>query len=411
MKLKVKITFLLLFISSFSFGQMKQYHFTRELKGISDLWHKIVLPNDIFGKLSQDLSDIRIFGITANNDTLEAPYLLHLSTGKVSHTNIAFKTLNASHNDKGYYFTFEIPALQPVNQIKLEFKQPNFDWQVTLEGSQNQREWFTVIEDYRILSIKNKSTDFQFTKLSFPSSKYRFFRLFIRSKKKPELTTAYIAQHTILNETLIDYPVKKIFTKENKKAKQTEIDIEMQVPVPVSRINIGVKDTFDYYRPINIQYLTDSLKTEQGWKYNYNTLTSGTLNSLEKNEFKTSSRTIQKLRIIIHNQDNQVLNIGTIQVKGYTHELTTRFTKPATYYLTYGNKKAGKPHYDIERFKDKIPETLTTLKLGDEQAIEKEETTKPAPLFQNKIWLWTVMLVIILMLGWFTLIMIRSRDK
>src|SRR5690606_24349001 len=121
------------------------YGFKRELTGISEPWHRIVLPDDIFGKVAPSLHDIRIFGITENNDTIEAPYLLRLATGQTSETQIAFKTLNVSRDDSGYYFTFEIPTTAPVNQIKLDFKQQDFDWKVRLEGSQDQNNWFTIV--------------------------------------------------------------------------------------------------------------------------------------------------------------------------------------------------------------------------------------------------------------------------
>src|SRR4030066_152259 len=146
--------------------------------------------------------------------------------------------------------------------------------------------------------------------------------------------------------------------------------------VAVSFIQIKVKDTFDYYRPISIQYVADSIKTEQGWNYLYENMTTGTLSSIENNEFKFESTILKKLKISIFNQDNEPLNIETISVKGTVQELLVRFTEPATYFLTYGNKKATKPNYDIERFDSKIPNTLTALTLGNEQKIDKNETTK-----------------------------------
>jgi hypothetical protein len=410
MKLKVKYSTLLLLLAwSYSYGQIEQYNYKRELKGITDNWHKVVLPDEIFGKVSSNLYDIRIFGITANNDTNEAPYLLHLTTEKVSSNDVGFKTLNVSHNEKGYYFTFEIPTNEPINQIKLDFKRKNFDWKLKLEGSQNQQEWFTVIEDYRILSIKNKLTDFQFTNIRFPNSRYRFFRLFVASKENPYLMVAEVSQYERIDGDYRIYPITKNKIIEDKQTKQTEIEIDLQLPVPVSHIKIGIKNTFDYYRPVTIKFLADSFKTEQGWKYRFNTLTSGTLNSLEVNEFKFRSTILQKLKILIHNLDNQHLTIDTIEVKGYLHELVGRFTEEATYYLTYGNSKAGKPQYDIDRFSDKIPKTMTTLILGNEQAIDKEEISVTEPLFKNKTWLWIIITAIILLLGWFSIKMIRKN--
>jgi len=407
--IRISCFLLLIAVSSLSYGQMDKYGYKRELKGIEDPWHKIILPNEIFGKTSQDLSEIRIFGLTESNDTIEAPYLLQQTTEKVSNIEVAFKTLNASRNDKGYYFTFEIPTKESINQIKLDFTQENFDWRITLEGSQDQNEWFTVVENYRILSIKNDQTDFQFTKIALPSSKYRFFRLLIDSKEKPELSVASISQNEITDGTFRKYRVRKINIKENRQTKQTELDVDLQLPVRVSHINIGVSDTFDYYRPVTVKYLRDSLKTEKGWKYNYSTLTNGTLNSIEENEFQFRSTTVQNLKIFINNQDNRPLTIDTIEVKGYINELIARFTDQATYYLTYGNKNATRPNYDIGRFTENIPETPTILDLGGELTIEKEEAQVTDPLFKNKTWLWVVMTVIILLLGWFSVKMIRKN--
>lgn len=400
------LIFLFLLTHFFSIGQIDQFQYKCELKGINEQWHRIPLPDEIFGNVTQRLSDIRIYGITENKDTIEAPYLLKLKRGSVSSKDVAFKRLNASYNARGYYFTFEVPTSEAINQIKLEFDQQNFDWRVKLEGSQNQQEWFTVLDNYRILSIKNELSDFQFTLLKFPNSKYRFFRLVINSKEKPNLVLASISNQDLTEGTYRKYPIQQTHSLENK---QTKVDVDLLLPVPLSRITIDVKDTFDYYRPITIQYLVDSFETEQGWKYNYQPLTSGTINSLEANEFNFSSKIVQKLKIQISNQDNQALTIGAVEAKGYVHELVARFTEPATYYLVYGNKDIGSPDYDINRFTSKIPETLSALEIGDTEMMSKEELADGSPLFQNSVWLWAVMIMIILVLGWFTLNMIKQK--
>jgi hypothetical protein len=389
---------------------MEQYDFKQELEGISEQWHKIILPDEVFGKVSQELTDIRIFGITASNDTVEVPYILRLATENTIFKDIAFKNLNDSKNDKGYFFTFELLTTEPINQIQLNFKQENFDWRVGLEGSQNQVDWFTILEDYRVLSIKNDMTDFHFTRLSFPDSKYRFFRLFIDSKEKPLLSSASIALNVTTNGTLRNYNTHKTEIRENRETKQTEIYIELQIPVAVSQLKIAVKDSFDYYRPVTIQCLTDSIKTEQGWKYNYSTLTSGILNSIDKKDFRFNSRTMQKLKILIHNHDNQPLTIDAIHVQGYEHELLARFTERATYFLTYGNSSAKRPHYDIERFIDNVPEALKTLVVDQELIIEKTNVSQRNQHSINKTWLWIVITLTILILGWFTIKMMRKEN-
>lgn len=88
------------------------------------------------------------------------------------------------------------------------------------------------------------------------------------------------------------------------------------------------------------------------------------------------------------------LDVKSFSIKGYKHGLTARFTEPATYYLVYGNPTLGKPQYDIARFTDKNPAAPSQIKLGDEQTLAKAKTNGIAPLFENKIWLWGIMLVV-----------------
>ena len=391
-----------------SFGQMGQYNYKRAAKSIHDQWHKIILPDQVFGKVAADLSDIRIFGITKSHDTLTAPYILQVATEKIVDSEVDFKLINQSKNNNGYYFTFELAAEKTINQVKLDFEQPNFDWRIKLEGSQDQQEWFTVADDYRILSIKNELTNYQFTTLAFPATSHRYFRLFIKTNTQPGLLTAKISNEEITGGKYITYIINEIKTSEEKQGKQTIIDIGLPMPLPVGYLKLYVHDKIDYYRPITIKYMADSFKTEKGWIYNYNALTSGTLNSIEKNELKFNSTILSKLRLVIENQDNQPLKIDSIEVKGHEHALIARFAKPATWYLVYGNNKATKPNYDIDRFTDKIPAGITTLELGAEQSIQQENLPGITPLFQNKIWLWTIMAIIIVVLGLFSVKMIRK---
>jgi hypothetical protein len=408
LKIKIFACFLLL-ICSYSYAQIDQYTYKRELLGITKPWHKVVLPEEIFDKVSSDFNDIRIFGVTKSNDTIAASYMLQLKKEKVVRTEVDFKLLNTTSNEQGYYFTMEVPAEEPINQLMLNFNQDNFDWLLSLEGSQNQQEWFSIVNDYRILSIKNPETNYQFTKVTFPNTKYRFFRIHVKSKEKPDLSYAKIAHNKVTNGSFNQYTINKMESFEDKEQKLTIVEVSLKAPVPVSSIKIDIENNFDYYRPVTISYLADSLKTEQGWKYRYQHLTSGTLSSIGKNEFVFKSTILHKLKIRIQNQDNTPLGINTITAKGYVHELVARFTEPATYFLSYGNKQAARPNYDINRFTSKIPDKLEVLSLGEERLVVKDKVFTNEPLFKNKNWLWAIMALLIVVIGWFSIKMIRTK--
>ncbi len=415
MKMKYRIAIILLVWSgSFSFGQIDEFQYKRELNGIKDQWHKLVLPLDVFGKLSPNLGDIRIYGITSTKDTIEAPYMLQQIRNTKIDKTVPFKLLNSSYNEKGHYYTFEVPTQDALNELNLDFGQQNFDWQLKLEGSNNQQEWYTIVDDYRILSIQNSSTHFQFTKVTFPNSKYRYFRILIKSEEKPELSIAKITHHEMESGAFNVYPIKSMKSFLKKDEKQTEVEIELNSTVPVNSIQLYVQEKFDYYRPITLEYLADSIQTEKGWKYQYAQLCSGILTSSQENVFQFASTLLRKMRIRIYNQDNQPLTVGSIEASGFVHELLIRFTEPAKYYLCYGNSEISQTNYDIGRFEAGIPEELALLTLGPEKLTDKKKIQEKAkiqkePLFKNKLWLWAILIIIILLLGGFTLKMIQSK--
>lgn len=409
MNLKVKYLFCFnLLVSIIAFGQIEQYDYQRSINGIKNQWHQIDLPELMYEKVNPSFSDIRIFGITNEKDTIEAPYLLKVGKPIIESETTPFNLLNKTLTKDGHYFTFELANPTTINQIQLDIGEQNFDWKIKLEGSQNQQDWFTIKDNYRIVSINNPSTDYQFTTLNFEAAKYRFFRVLVKTSHVVTLKKAQLALQNKAIVNYISYPIAQQEISNNKQEKTTLIELELAHAVPLSFLKIGVKDDFDFYRSINIQYLKDSIQTEKGWHYQYQNLQQTVLNSLESNEYSFKSTLIKKLRIIIQNQDNAPLSIDSITIKGYPHQLIARFTQPATYYLTYGKKKARIPRYDLQQFLDKIPTTLTTLSLDKEQLIPKTATPISTPLFANKWWLWGLMGLIILILGWFTRKMLKE---
>lgn len=382
----------------------------RPLNGVDAQWHQVEIPSEVFSKVQPTLSDIRIFGITESNDTIEAPYILKIASETLSRDPIAFKRINTSNTAEAYFYTFEVHTENAMNHIKLGFDTKNFDWRIRLEGSQNQKDWFGIVDDYRILSIHNAQTDFEYTELDFPNSKYEFYRIQINAKNDPKLNKATLYQETRTLGESVDYKIKDFKISEDSKKKQTEILVSLSETVAISQLKLNVKSKFDYYRPIRISYVSDSTKTEKAWVYSYRNLTTGTLNSLENNNFKFKSTILQKLKVTIDNDNNQALDIKSASIKGYKHSLTARFTEQASYYMVYGNSIAHKPQYDITQFADKIPDGPSKIKVGDEEFLEKLQTSATTvPLFENKIWLWAIMLVVIGLISWLTLEMLRKK--
>ncbi|WP_291720779.1 hypothetical protein [Bernardetia sp.] len=416
---------ILLLSSNSIFAQ--NFLYKREIKGIENSkqteWYKLILPTQVTEKASTDFSDVRIFGVD-NTDTVEVPFLINkLRPTFVNSSQVDFKIINTAKKEQEYFFTLEKTSdtEEAINLIKLNFENDNFDWKVKLEGSQNQNEWFEILKDYRIVSIKNDFTDYSFTNLAFASSKYKYYRLRLSDqtnfqKNEPKLASASIFLQEIVEGSSEDLEVVSKNLTIDKEKKQTVIDFEIAYSAVLDVVSLEVKNDFDYYRKIQFKYLLDSTKTEKGVIYNFVTLHTSTLSSLEKengvSDFSLNPNVkAKKYQIIIDNQDNQPLDIGKVGVKVYTKELFARVSpsdKNRSYFLAYGNERIQKPNYDITRFENTIPNDLTSLILSDEEKIPQKEVEKVKPLFENSLWLWFLMGAIIVVLTFFTFKMMKK---
>ena len=410
MKTKIKIALLILSFCCTGYSYANQYQYKREIRNVTEQWQKIIFPDDLFQEVKPDLSDVRIVGITGN-DTIEIPYILKINADRIESKSVPFKLINQSKTNISYHFTFETGSEEPVNEIYLTFNQQNFDWKISLEGSQDQREWYSILENYRILSIRNDLTDFRFTTIAFPDSKYHFFRLNIESQSDPGLLTAEIFLNKNVPGLYRNYKINSFYVSENKDYNRTIIHAKLNSKLPICNLKIHVSDTVDFYRQLTIKYITDSTKTQTGWHKNHRTLTTGTLNSIEKNEFRLPCTMFDNLIIEIENRNNTPLKVDSISLSGYVYEIIARFNdNAASYFLYYGSKNAAKPDYDIKHFSDRIPENLLETSLGEKIALDKKPESQIKPLFQSKWWLWGIICVIIVVLGWFSRKMLGSKS-
>jgi hypothetical protein len=83
--------------------------------------------------------------------------------------------------------------------------------------------------------------------------------------------------------------------------------------------------------------------------------------------------------------------------------------KPGSNYLCYGNADSRMPSYDIAHFAEKIPDELTAVTLGAVEDLRAPVVTR-SPLLESKRWLWAVIVVMIALLGYFTMKMMKQKS-
>ena len=403
--MKLLLSLSLLAIVAQIHAQPGRFRYSRALDSVEGTWHHVELPPDMYRRLNESLSDIRILGITNSGDTIEAPYIRRERKEIVSSQQVSLTLRNQSRQGDYFFVTVAMTEPATINRLELDIVNSNFDWRSRLEGSSDEKEWFTVLNDYRILSLQNEFTNVRFTTLVFPESNYKYYRLRIPTAESRPINKITARLSKTKEGLYHEFSVAQKKQTETP-GKETRFEVLLGSRVPVTRVRLGVREKFDYYRSVSITCLVDSFKTDLGWQRNYQTLVSGSLNSIEKPIYTFQRIVTNRLTITIQNRNDQPLHVDSVIIQGTVDELVFRTTEPAKYSMYYGAGPTAYPHYDLENFLDRIPEETNTAVAGPEIALESPATMEA--LFTNKAWLWVVMGIIIILLGWLTLKMLRK---
>lgn len=393
--------------------QMTEFIYKRPLLNIENQWHKIVLPDGLYQKSQHNLADIRVYGITKNNDTIEAPYILKALKGKTLYIQKPLRPLNQSSVGGRYYYSFQNKSLEVINELSLNFDPENFDFKVSLQGSQDQKNWQLVVNKKRVAGIQNEFGAAKFTKISFPDANFPFFRLTIESQKDPKLQNVSFSKKTIIEGVYSTYKVKKIQQTHNKKSNATILMLELEEPLLISNLKINIADDFDYSRPMLSYYANEKLRTIPGCdlECSLKVMHRSLVSSQTDNNFDFPAVISNNIKIVIENKDNSELKINSVEVSGYVNELHARFTKEADYFLVYGNETVRKPSYDISLFAKNIPNNLTAISLGEEINMQLEKANASAPKKNyDQLLMWIVCTALALIIGWSTIKMIRKES-
>ena len=339
-----------LFITFSGLAQTDDFKYRQEIFEVKGQWNRIVLSEESYSKIEPDGSDLRIIGLNGE-DTLSIPFLL--KTGKelsIPESRI-FKIINRTTKENRYFYTLRTGQNEnnsnSINSIELDFERENFDWRVRLEGSNDQKEWFTILEDYRIVSIKNALTDYSFSRLAFSSIEYDYFRISLESDKDPLLNQATLLEDIGKNDIYQEYNFSFTETQDDTPDNRSMITIDLMQDVPVSKIWYEVDANYDYFRAVKTEILVDSVETEKGWKRNYRSFpNNAVISSLEEPFIEIPNILTSGIRLTIYHKDDEPLDLTLKKIEGIPYKLTARFDqKVYPCFLLMGNSRISKPPF------------------------------------------------------------------
>lgn len=406
---RLTLTVVGLLVVSICAAQETNFRFKRKIKNVptTTAWRSIFLPSGIYEHINPDFSDLRIYEFN-EGDTTEVPYVVDILDNETKTQEVILPSINESRKDGNYYITFQNENYK-VNYLALTFQEVNYFATVKVEGSNDRKQWLELSSNEKIFAVNNAQQSYAYSIVKFPLTDYKYLKLTISSKDRLTLTTATFHLDEFKPGVFNDIPVDFSATN-NKKYKNTFIDIRLPDYGPVSFLNLAVANDVDYYRQLKIEALIDSVKSQKGWVRNYETIADELITSFRPNEYFLPYTLTNQLRLTIDNGDNPPLTIKSVTVRRVRVQLRARLTGKEAYAF-YGNNKISKPNYDINNFKEKIPVENPEVSLDHEEPIAANDGPTMKAMFESKLWLWAIILLLIAVLGFFTLRMMKTNPS
>lgn len=356
----------------------------------------VALPTEVLQK-AVSLDDFRLFG----PDRQEVPFVLHRAEVDQAE-QYQLKILAYDDKESSALVTVELPDKhQPIDELELATDARDFRTTVTVTGSQDRRQWRQLAKE--AIYDFSSQVDLRKTRISLPSTDYRYLRLLLVADKKQKpgaeaLQLSYngvdltvgtgqpgkirirgiVGRNTRVQAELFDRLT--IATPPLTVDKGGNSVLTLAAEVPVDRISLDVTDSY-FHRRLTI------LASDTGKEESYRQLCQGSLyrfllgGSSERREaIDCCAEKTRFLRLIIDNGSNRPLTIRGVTIEWRPRSLSfVSEPVPGPYTLVFGNGALARPNYDLSRFDRRevlLQSTIQSVTVGP---VRENPTFRPPP--------------------------------
>jgi hypothetical protein len=398
---KLLIILLLLGLVENLFSQGYKWQ-TELTKPSSDGFYKVDLDPDVVAKLNSNFSDIRIRDVM----DVDVPYFIEKEPFSV--TKRVFKQYKIVEKIKwkngATVLVVKNEGKVRINNIQLQIK--NFDVRKRLElaGSDDNKNWYTIKENYLFRSANGLQTTSEVKGLNFPYTDYQYYRIIIYDWYSLPLNILKIGYFDTYEEQgkFKNLENKTITRFDSSETKQTYIKINFNETPYFDKLVIRSKKPIYYYRKAKVC----TKKIDKKGRTHYDVLDYITLNSNSDFTSYFSDFDKKEFYIVIENEDNPPLGKITIEAYQLNRYLITHLERNQVYRLVLKNDKINtKPNYDINHFKNSVDEDIPLLTTKEIVQINYKEKKK---VINSKLWMWIALGLVASLLGYVSFKMISE---
>ncbi len=375
-----------------------QWEFSRDINTTRSGLTVVELDAQAFASMKSDVADVRIVDAAG----AEQPYVLQVEKEVKQSSLAGARLLNRAYVADGGYQQFELDLGTTGvlhSRVAITTPEENFQYQIQVYG-RNDGEWKLLKGGGVMFDYTNEGENIHAEQLSvlYPESSFRHLQVRIFSGSEFQVSTAKVFATKIRKAKDASYDV--VFDQSVNEDGNTVIDIDLGYDqLPANKITLKTKEK-NFDRPAQVWAQNDEGDYDRvyGREYLFRYDTDAFAGENLTLEFSDTSA--QHLRVVVLNGDDTPISFSGATVSGSVRSVIFE-AGDDEYELLYGNPRATRPKYDIERrLKFINVANASTAVLGVE-VVNAEFVPVLAPFTERMPWLLPLVLVLasVLLMG------------
>ena len=403
--MKFNIIIFALLISGFGFSQS---HEATLLNIQKDGFHKIAISPEIRSASQDNLDYFRIL----NKSKKEVPFVVFDNSSLKKRYYKKLKIYDkVILKDSLSSYTIYIGNLKHASELSLLISNTKINKTYSISGSNNQQDWFGLVSNQILTDLNNENGTSVEKTILFPLNNYQFLKIDFNDKKSLPINVfeigCFMSDFQITQSSIVtDFKYK---ITEDKKNKKTIISFSSDAFQKVDGIFFDVKTKL-FLRNASV-YVNASRKVKKRKENFKQEISSFNLNSNTSNSFQFNAFFEKEFTIEIDNQDNQPLEISKIKIFQNAISVIADLKANEKYEVII-DSTLSKPNYDLVNFTQNFSSELPIATISNLKKIDSESKDVSEKAFwQKPVFLWSVILLTLFILGYFVFSMLKDVDK
>ncbi len=369
-------------------------------------FYSIPISPELSAYIKTDLSDLRI-------TDEKGQWIPHIINWLYSHStndpvNFEMPILKKENTNSQTILIIRNNSGNKLSNLFLNVKNATINRFASLSGSDDQVNWYTIT-DSLLLKDQAISDDKTFLKIFFPPVNYNYYRIIISNGKKDPLNI----QEVINEGSALPEKAERFIVNPESAFSQIDstgyslIKIENVNNFHVSKLTIHISSPKFFERKAGL-FTSYAGSIHEMLKRTSNT--DFAISSNSSGEYTIPIINNRVFYLLVENKDNPPLQVAGITTEQDKKEIIAWLDEGKNYRLLFDDSLAHAPDYDLQQFSGKIPKSVATLNVGKIEVINERKINLTSKK-NHKWWIWPIIVVVILLLGYSTLTLTRDVNK